>query len=385
MISQPQAAEADLVTIDAGGFTSNPKIVCTNTRTRIRKAVAIGRNAQVSAVARVNPGCRVEPRGVIGHQTVAYEDVVVQSDTTLLGCPRPVVFQCHPDCNVETPRPSTRQRVRFWLQPVIRLGWVFCLSFVALIPSYELAAWAFYGDAEFYDDAEYHSGLTGSSPWKPPMRREYAILGVLPVSGLVALLCVTIVGRLGGSVIAPRIQIQTLPVEDASGTTDLYMIQYFLGKLIVGPYLAGSRFAALHFAWWGAWIEDSRTILINNTEFADASMLTFRGGCVLDVGVMNGGHRYTHGSLEINTKTIGHNCILHPYALTWANDHVPDGIILGPRSQLATTHGKHDEESPTTKLPPGTYVQGCPATMLPDKLRFPFERIVSSTDDDDVL
>lgn len=361
-ISVLSAAQADLVTIDSRADVSTCTIECASADKTL-KPVRIGKGAQVGLLARLNPGCVVEDRAIVGHQTVVPEGTTVEADVVLFGFPEPARFPAPHRLGLAYGK-STLTRLRARIQPVLTRALVLLLiSCVALAPSYELAVRALFGDARYYESKTYLSGVTNSgSAWKPPISREQAFAFVLPVCVLMAYLSLILVFR------AWILLVFRDKFRASFELLGYYCIHGFINNTFVGPLLLGTRFAGWHMRFWGVTVEDSSLTYMNTTEFFEPTLLTLKAGCVLDVGVKNRAHVFRYGSMEFGRKTIGRGAILHPYVVTWAHDEVPDGAILGPRSQLAAFDLEQQVVADPKNLPTGVYLQGCPARRVPPRL-----------------
>ena len=153
--------QAELVHVGREAVLSSCSIECYS-KSDGYKPVHIGNHAQVGLYARLNPGCVVEADGVVGHQTILDEVVRVQSGTTVFGSPPHAVLQ-NPPKQFKVRDLGIPGRLRQFVQPLVTRGIVLALlAFVALIPSYEIAVLAFYGDASFYRDSDYLLGVTES-------------------------------------------------------------------------------------------------------------------------------------------------------------------------------------------------------------------------------
>ena len=359
-LSAFSAAEADFISIGRHANVSTCVINCQSDGKR-RRPIRLGDSTQVGLLARVNAGTTVEDRAIVGHQTIVPEGTTVKSGTALFGFPIPVVFPKNPEIHQKK-----INRMVWALRPLLlRFVGLGVLAFVALIPSYELAVWAFFRNVNYYRDDDYLSGLTDTGhQWRPPLQREVAILLILPICALLAYTSFIVTFRLFIFVVFWD-DIYT----DSLDTVGIYLFLGYLHTTMIGPLLAGTRLFCFYMRFWGARVHS--TALLFTTDFLDPKFIDLREGCLLDVGVKNRAHTFQYGKLHFGKKTIGANALLHPYACTWANDSVNPGVVLGPRSQLSAANLQprdleKDEAPPSLTYPPGTYLQGVPAHPLTD-------------------
>ena len=97
------------------------------------------------------------------------------------------------------------------------------------------------------------------------------------------------------------------------------------------------------------------TAFLNTKSFYDGPLLRLDADCVVDEGAFCEGHVFSRGRLVLAPSRVRAGAILHPHAICWAGDDVPEGMELGPRTQLLGG------------APPGVgaLVQGVPPRRVP--------------------
>lgn len=357
------AAQADLVTIGDRAILSGCRIHCDGSDGTL-KPVVFEAEVEVGFYTRIFAGAFVAVGAVIGHQTSIAEDETVDARLVRFG-PATIVKQ-----DDATERQSLHFASHLACAFVVRLIELFILAFVCLIPAYELAVLAFFGDANFYKDKEVIFGIKADgSIWKPPINRNLAVLLIGPTA-IVAVMSMSVAYR-----VWQRFLLSDFPDGRMVRVYDSFCILYrdyqVMSLEITSLFMAfcrGSRLAVLYMRFWGATVDWDA--FVNTAYFYEAPLTTLKKGCIMDDGNISIAHVLSAGRLWFKRKTVGSGSILHPWAVTWAGDAVSDGVILGPRSQLQSAmprSGTDLENGPREQYQShslGTYLQGCPARVI---------------------
>lgn len=348
----------DCLKIEEGAILSGCRISCESSDGALKKVVFEG-GVEVGFYTRIFSGAVIGHGAVVGHQTQIKEDERVVSQS--VRCGDAIFVKKKSDLENERVSSKTTLARHVAVATVLRLVELFVLGFVCLLPAFEIAVRIFYGKIDYYKDEEYLRGINANgSRWTPPIDRNLAVLLIGPIA-LVASLCMSLAYR-----VWQRVGLSEFP--ETTAATDMFCVlyrDYQIMSLEIASFLMyflrGSRLANFYMQFWGARCDSDA--FVNTVYFYEAPLITIEKNAVIDDNNINIAHVLSLGRLVFRRKVVGAGAILHPAAVTWAGDVVPEGVILGPRAQMLQSQ-EEDLEIGRAAYPPGTYIQGSPARIV---------------------
>ena len=295
LLATISASQADLIRIGENTLLSVCTIDCEMT-TGDYEFVDVGPNATVGLRARLEAGSVMEASSALGNQTVLAEGRCIHRDMVLFGAPNPVEFK-----RKEAEDEALLEADSIFAQSTRLLLLIF-LSFVCMMPSYELAVKCFFGDASFYNDDYYHLGVTkNGEKWTPPMPRFAALLLVGPIF-LVAIASMNLFFRAWVFVALADFD----PNEPRNGRyLTLYRHYFEINRYVLVTwtfaFVRGSRVANWLMRFYGARVADDA--VMNMFSVVEAPLIEIGPGCVLDDASVQG-HVLEYDTLRWGTVRL---------------------------------------------------------------------------------
>jgi len=342
------ASGADLITIGEGTVLSDMRLnplssSSSSSRRKTYERIVIGERVWCGLFSRVEAGAVIgDGASVAQNATVAPKEVIppetarLPGDYALLPLPKKEILK----------KKEEFQRRRSPTQPfalVLRVVLLACY-FGAMIPSFEIAAFAFYGSPSFYRRKKYLFGFDAETgdKWTPPVPRWVAVLLVGPVFVFVTLPCFAVVTRLfvmcGGNY-GPLVPSKKNKLEDHEVSPWYFLLyrqalhfQYQVNLWAIS-FVGGTELANVYYRFHGATVRPGA--FVNTALVIDVPFVTVGRNAVLDDDSLVMGHYYTPAhSLICAPVSLGADAILHPFSSARAGDTIPDNCHLGPGTHI---------------------------------------------------